>query len=527
MSEVKTEEVSPAESAYSHYVLFVLVLVFVLNFVDRNILSILAEDIKADLGATDAQMGFLYGTVFAVFYAVFGLPLARFADVWVRRSLISGGLLFWSVMTVFSGLSRSFPVLAACRMGVGIGEASASPAAFSMLSDYYSPRHRATVLAIYSSGIYIGLGIGMFIGGWALDTWAEMYPTDPPFGLRGWQVAFMVVGLPGVILAAWVRTLREPVRGISEGLLVKTKHPAPFRLLGTELASVIPPLNILSIIKNGASLKANLVAVAVISVFAFILILLTGSTAQWIAMAFGVYVSFSWAQCLKVRDPAAFHMMFRSRAFIFSTLAFPSISFVTFGISFWFAPLLMRMHGASPTEVGMYIGLSSAAGGLVGAPLGGILADRMRLKFVNGRLIFGFIAVAGIVPMVLMMVNADNVQSAYWLNFFYYIFASLWVGVPPTTASDLVMPRMRAVATAYYLLISTFIGLALGPYTIGLMSDYFSAGGMNDANALRWGISCALFIFIPTLIFLIIAVRHLPEDERTRLDRAKALGEPI
>jgi len=526
VSDIKTEDEQTHESAYSHYVLFVLVLVFILNFVDRNILAILAEDIKADLGASDAQMGFLYGTVFAVFYAVFGLPLARFADVWVRRSLISSGLLFWSAMTVFSGLSRSFPVLALCRMGVGIGEASASPAAFSMLSDYYSPRHRATVLAIYSSGIYIGLGIGMFIGGWVLDTWSTLYPTDAPFGLKGWHVAFMVVGLPGIFLAAWVRTLREPIRGISEGLIA-TKHPAPFRLLGTELTSVIPPLNLISIIQNGASLKVNLAGAAIISVIAYILILLTGNIAQWIAMGFGVYVSFSWAQCLKIRDPATYHMMFGSKAFIFSTLAFPTISFITFGVSFWLAPLLMRTHGTSAAELGLYIGLTSAGGGLLGAPLGGILADRLKLKFVNGRLLFGFISVAGIIPMVLMMVNAETAEAAYWFNFFYYIFAAMWVGVPPTTASDLVMPRMRAVATAYYILISTFIGLALGPYTIGLMSDLFTVSGMTDANALRWAISCALFIFIPTLIFLVIAVRHLPEDERTRLERARALGEPV
>ena len=97
---------------YAHYVLMVLVIVYVFNFIDRQILSILAESIKADLGVSDAQIGFLYGTVFAVFYAVFGIPLARFADVWVRRSLISAGLFFWSAMTALSGSARSFSVLA-------------------------------------------------------------------------------------------------------------------------------------------------------------------------------------------------------------------------------------------------------------------------------------------------------------------------------------------------------------------------------------------------------------------------------
>ena len=200
-----------------HYVLGVLTLVYFFNFVDRNILSILAESIKADLGVTDAQMGFLYGTVFAVFYAVFGIPLARFADVWVRRSVISVGLLFWSVMTAASGLSRSFVELAAYRTGVGVGEASASPAAYSLLYDYYAPRYRATVVAIYTSGVAIGIGAGLFLGGAILDFWAELYPVDPPFGLRGcrsrswswacrasrWRRGYAPCANPCVASASW------------------------------------------------------------------------------------------------------------------------------------------------------------------------------------------------------------------------------------------------------------------------------------------------------------------------------------
>ncbi|MBT5153404.1 MAG: MFS transporter, partial [Gammaproteobacteria bacterium] len=171
MSDGIEKKTNKPGSWYSHYVLFVLVIVYIFNFIDRNILSILSQDIQADLGVTDAEMGFLYGTVFAVFYAVFGIPLARFADVWVRRSLISAGLLVWSAMTAMSGFAKSFPMLAAFRIGVGIGEASASPAAYSMLSDYYHPRLRATVLAIYSSGVYIGGGIGLFLGGFIMETW--------------------------------------------------------------------------------------------------------------------------------------------------------------------------------------------------------------------------------------------------------------------------------------------------------------------------------------------------------------------
>jgi MFS family permease len=287
--------------AYSHYVLFVLVIVYVFNFIDRNILSILAESIKADLGVTDAQMGFLYGTVFAVFYAVFGIPLARFADVWVRRSLISLGLLFWSLMTALSGTARSFVSLAGFRIGVGIGEASASPAAYSMLSDYYPTRVRATVLAIYSSGVYIGGGIGLFLGGWILDSWETTYPVaeSAPFGLKGWQAAFMAVGLPGILMALWVRSLREPDRGISEGLVTE-KHPAPFKVLGTELGAMMPIFNLIALRTVGASIPVNLMAAALIIAIGFGLYLLTDTLAQWIALGLGAYVTFSWAQSLEV-----------------------------------------------------------------------------------------------------------------------------------------------------------------------------------------------------------------------------------
>ncbi len=168
--------------SYSKYVLVVLTLVYVFNFIDRNILAILAQEIKADIGLTDAQLGFLYGTAFAVFYAIFGIPLGRLADIWVRRKLIAVGLAFWSAMTALSGTARSFLTLGTYRIGVGVGEASASPAAYSMLCDYFPPRLRATAMSIYSSGIYIGAGIGVFLGGWVVDGWNALFPAgDAPF----------------------------------------------------------------------------------------------------------------------------------------------------------------------------------------------------------------------------------------------------------------------------------------------------------------------------------------------------------
>jgi len=515
------------KSRYANYVLFVLVLVYVFNFVDRNVLSILAEDIKADLGISDSQMGFLYGTVFAVFYSVFGIPLARLADVWTRRSLISIGLAFWSLMTALSGTARSFVPLALYRIGVGIGEASASPAAYSMLSDYYHPRLRATVIAIYSSGVYIGGGLGLIIGGIVLDGWQNAYPENPPLGLKGWQVAFFAVGLPGLLLSLWVRTLREPVRGQSEGLVAPPPTSDPLRLLGSELAAVLPPLTLYSVHKHGGSIPKNLLGGAFIALLCFGLVVLTGSVVQWIALGIGAYITFSWAQSLAGRDPATFQMMFRSRALIYTTLAFPCISFFTYGASFWTVPYLIRNFDVSASDVGIYVGVGNALGGLIGVTAGGILADRLKLKTPNGRLYIGFITILLTIPGVLVMLYTESLTMAFIMNFVYHIPAAMWVGIPSATATDLVMPRMRAIATAYFLLMNTFVGLALGPYVIGRISDGLMATGYNDAQALQHAIALALGIFVLSILFLLLAMRHLPGEESARVERARQLGETV
>src|SRR5687768_12745605 len=200
----------PRIGTYAWYALFVLVLVYIINFIDRQIISILAEDIKRDLQLKDAQIGFLYGTAFAVFYALFGIPLGRLADSWYRGRLMAIGLALWSSMTALSGFAQSFGMLAAARIGVGIGEASASPAAYSMIADYFPKERRATALSIYSSGLYIGGGIALPIGGFVLAEWGRQFPdlAMAPLGLAPWQAAFLAVGLPGLLLAAWIWTLK-------------------------------------------------------------------------------------------------------------------------------------------------------------------------------------------------------------------------------------------------------------------------------------------------------------------------------
>lgn len=199
--------------AYANYVLAVLFVAYVINFVDRQIVSILAEPIKHALGISDSWIGFLGGPAFAIFYATLGIPIARLADVWIRRSVIAIGLALWSGMTALSGLSQSFTQLALARIGVGVGEAALSPPAHSLLADYFPVQKRATALGVYAMGIHIGVLVGLVVGGWLEELW-------------GWRAAFMVVGLPGLALALIVRlTVREPVRGAQEAAPIEGAAP--------------------------------------------------------------------------------------------------------------------------------------------------------------------------------------------------------------------------------------------------------------------------------------------------------------
>ncbi len=509
-----------SQSGYANYLLGVLVLVYVFNFLDRQIVSILAERIKADIGATDAQMGFLYGTAFAVFYALFGIPLGRLADMWERKKLIAIGLTFWSLMTALSGLARDFTQLAIARIGVGVGEASATPAAFSMLSDSFPAAKRATALAVYSSGIYIGAGLGLGLGGMIVDQWDVAWQGQAaPFGLAGWQVAFMAVGLPGLLLAAWVSTLREPVRGVMDGI-ESPREERPFREFGREIMSVVPPFTIihLALERYGArAIGMNVLAALVVSLLAVVLSVLLGTPEQWAALAIGVYATISWAQALRRRDAPAFTLIFATPSLRWAALGFSFLSFTGYGTGFWAAPFLIREHGATEAEVGLLFGSGSAFGGWFGVTFGGLLADRWRATNPNGRLWVGLLTAVAPLPVALWMFTTDSVTMVYVLGVPLSMLTAMWIGPAASTVQDLVLPRMRGAASGAYLLILTFVGLALGPYTIGRLSVAFDDLGLGILVSLTSNLIAA------TLILL--AMRSLARDEASKLARAQAAGE--
>lgn len=191
-------------NTYTRYVLGVLVVVYVFNFIDRQILAILAPAIKDELLLSDTQIGALSGVAFGIFYATLGIPIARLADRYSRVNIISICLTIWSLMTALSGLATNFVQLLIARIGVGIGEAGGSPPSHSLLADYFAPGKRATALGIYALGVPIGILFGNLAGGWI----GEIF---------GWRQAFFLVGVPGIILAIILRlTVKEPPRGYSE-----------------------------------------------------------------------------------------------------------------------------------------------------------------------------------------------------------------------------------------------------------------------------------------------------------------------
>lgn len=498
----------PSE-AYARYALGLLVVVYVLNFLDRQILSILAERIKADLDLSDAQIGFLYGTAFAVFYALFGIPLGRLADVWVRTRLIALGLATWSLMTGLSAFARDFTQLTAARIGVGIGEASAAPAAYSLLSDYFPAARRATVLAIYSSGIYIGAGLGLGVGGLIVERWdAAFAGSVPPFGLRGWQVAFMAVGLPGLPLALWVATLREPRRGANEGHVEAHDQPGPLATLVNELSAVLPPFTLFHLGRIGGRpvVLANLALAAAVAGAAVALIALLGTPAQWIALGIGCYAALSWVQGLRIRDPAAAAVIFDSPPLRLAGLGFALLAFTGYGIGFWVPPYFLRERGISEAEAGLLLGGTAAAAGWLGVTLGGLWADAWQRRTPAARCYVGIAAALLPLPFVIGMLRSESNALAFVLNAAVGIGTAMWIGPGATTVQDAVPPRLRGTASAAYLLVVTFIGLALGPYTIGRLS--VALGDLR--SAMLW----ALIVNPVAALLLWRASRMLTKDVR-------------
>ena len=215
------------------FTVVILLLAYVLSFIDRQILNLLVGPIRADLGISDTQMSLLMGLSFAIFYTIAGIPLGRVADSRSRRGLIAWGIFFWSLMTAACGLAKTYWHFVLFRIGVGAGEAALSPAAYSLMADSFPPEKRATAISVYSMGIYLGAGMAFLLGGIVI-TWANAKGdvTLPVLGvIRPWQLIFLVLGVVGALFSLVLLAIREPTRkGVGAGVAVPLKDVGAYLL---------------------------------------------------------------------------------------------------------------------------------------------------------------------------------------------------------------------------------------------------------------------------------------------------------
>jgi MFS family permease len=509
---------TPRITAAAWYALGLLFAANALNYVDRHIVSILAQSIKTDLKLDDADLGFLLGTAFAVFYSVVGIAMGRISDMLPRKKVMAFGLALWSAMTALGGASSSFAMLGVARLGVGVGEAVANPCGHSLVSDIFPQRNRALVLSILLTGVFVGTAGAMVLGGWFLQEWKNVCHAVPIAGacaLPGWKAALFGVGLPGLPLALLLLTLREPPRQQSD-------KSGTFAILFTEFAAALPPFTLLMVWRVGGqrALMRNLALVAVMTVVAGALMYLTGDRAQWAATGLGFYAIVTWAQVQAYRDPPLYRLTFGDPTFQTAVSATALMGTIGGTVGVWAAPYAMRTFGIAPTQLGATLAGVNIVGSLLGVISGGIITDIWKRRDLRAPVGVGAITVIGLVPSIVLMLTATTPTVFFAGSFCLAFFAALWSGSTAAMVQDLVLPRMRGSAAAAYSLIAIVVGSGIGPYWAGKVSKI--AGSLNA------GLLSVLLLAPIALLLLWLTSRRLPhQTPDVRLACARAAGEPV
>ncbi|EQB33608.1 spinster family MFS transporter [Sphingobium ummariense] len=404
--------------AYRGIVLAMLLLVYTFNFLDRQILGILAGPIKAELGLTDTQLGALGGIAFALLYSTLAIPLALLADRTSRTWVITVSLAVWSGFTALCGVAGNFVQMFLFRIGVGVGEAGGVAPSYAVISDYFPAHQRARALSIYSLGIPLGSAGGVLLGGYIAQT-------------VEWRTAFIVVGLLGLLIAPFFRLIvREPVR--------------PARTTGT---------------------------VPVSAVFG----ILAAKPSFWL-LALGAACS----------------------------------SLCGYGVAFWLPSLLIRSFGLDLIGAGQFLGALLLVGGTAGVLLGGWLGDRLGGR---DKAFYAWVpAVSYVVGMPLFVtgVLSGSVTLAFVLFLIPQALVYVWLGPVLTAVQHLVPAHMRASASASFLLINNLVGLGLGSWAVGALSDALTPA--FGAEALRYAIVAALGFYLLAGLFMALAGRALRRD---------------
>ncbi len=503
---------------YAYYALFVLALANVLNYLDRHIISALSPAIKADLNLDDADLGFLLGTAFAVLFGVLGIAMGRIADSLSRTKLMASGLTLWSTMTALSGGAMSFVGLAGARLGVGVGEATANPVSQSMLSDYFPARNRGAVLGVYLASVHLGHAAALILGGLFLTSWDTMCGVFPEGACQvpNWRAAFLIVGLPGLLLAVLVFFLREPPRPKAH-----VTKPA-MEVVTKELGSAIPPFTVLTLARVGGSRAAttNVVFIAILAVVSAAISALTGDWAQWIAVAVGVYSVTTWSQILKLSDNPLFKLTFGCPTFMLMMFGGALLACFVGTIATWAMPYAMRTLDGTSGEIGLALGLAQFGSAVASVILGGIISDWWKKRDPRAPMWIGMIALLVPVPLLFLLLSAETLGGFVAAYSAITLFSMSWAGPFAAEALGLVMVRMRATASAIFSLVMILIAAGIGPYWVGKISAM--------SGSLTTGLY-SLLAFVPiALLLLVMAARRLQhETPEGRQARARAAGEPV
>ena len=461
--------VRPAVSgAYRRYVLILLTAVYTFNFVDRQIMGILAPAIKEDLQLSDAALGVLIGFAFALLYTTLGIPVARIADRVNRVSVVSISLAGWSAFTAISGFAQNFTQLALARVGVGIGEAGGSPPAHSLLSDLYPKEERAGALAVYAMGIPIGVTLAYLGGGWVMANFS-------------WREAFIVVGLPGVVLAALLKlTVREPTRGAVDGGVPDDEFSTA----------------------NATEPKTS---------FEQFLFSLTG------------ILPFGWRKAafaeLAVLWRATKHLLSipTYRGIVFGLTAG---SFASYAMGGWIVTFFKRCHPELPLPyIFLSLGIISGTAYVLGVFVGGALVDRNAKK---DRRAYGWVPAMALtiqIPFLLAAMWAPNPWLALALFWPVHMLFGFYLGPCFAMAQTLAPVSVRALSTAIFFFILNMIALGLGPWYVGELSEYLSAS-MGPVLGLRIALSTVAVATLISILTFLWLTRKVDDDW------AAATGDP-
>lgn len=409
-------DASPRRGAYPIVVLAVLIVAYTFNFLDRQILGILAGSIKKDLGLTDSQLGLMGGLAFALFYTGLGVPIAALADRTSRTWIMTVALALWSGFTALCGLTTNFWQLFLCRMGVGVGEAGGVAPAYSLISDYFPKEQRARALAAYSFGIPIGTALGILFGGLIASA-------------INWRAAFIIVGLAGVVLA--------PI----------------FRLIVKEPPREVAPTS---------------------------------------APAGGVGA------------------LLRKRSFWLISLGAAASSVCGYGVAFWLPSFFERSLGMNLVDRSLFLGSISLIGGVLGVWLGGVLGDKLGRARPAAYLLVPAVAFLVALPCFVLAVQAKTL----WLAFILFLIPTglnlVWLGPVITAVQHLVTPAQRSTASACFLFVNNLIGLGLGTWYFGAVSDALTP--RFGAESLRYAIYSGLTFYLVSAALFAIAARGLKRD---------------